>query len=672
MTGNMNMRALPAVGFSFAATAVLLAACGSGSSNDSSVPPAARSMHGTVYGGRQPVAGSTVTVYSAGLPGTGLQHSTQIGQTTSDAKGNWNVATLSPAPVTGQLVYVVGHRRRCRRRQQQRHRIDDAGRCHAQFSRHAQRRRADHGRGTSVLQHQMTLPLPYCSAIQGNTLASGRCVEIANLPTGTATDNSLNRRAGTFTNLVDPASGQAATFLTAAASGSPLNLSLQKLDTLADLLANCVNSAGGSAGDNSACGNLLLYTFDSSSTLEAAVTMASSPPVNTNGRGLLALLKPPLVYSPIVSSAPASWTVGGQPFAYVLNGSTHSLSGFSIDPASGALTPVSGSPFSGVGSTVPAASPNGRFVYTGAPNGTAVAAFAVDPATGALSPVRGSPFATVAGGSPTQVAVDPNGKFAYALVGFDTQSYSLLAYRIDADSGALTQVGGPYPAGAEFALLTVSPDGKFVYVANGHDSNIMAFGIDPAGGALSSLGAAIPAGIGQNGFGFSLDGVYLYASNYGAGNGSVSAYAFNASTGALTPVTTGGAASCGDAAYPGSPVDPGNCFSTHTPGSGAHQVAVDGSGQYLYTGTDSNSVAGFRIDPGTGALSLLPASPFTSGNFPYGVSTDSSGRFLYALNLFDNTISAYAIDAASGALTPISGSPYAAGGVGPSQMTVGP
>jgi len=650
--GGLQRRVSQAVGATFAAAAALLAACGGGSSSHSGATPAARSMHGTVYGGRQPVSGSTVTVYSAGVPGA--QFSTQIGQTTTDANGQWNVATLSPAPAAGQLVYVVATGGNAGGGSNSDIALMTLAGLSPNFPSALNVDELSTVAATAVLQNQITLP--ECSTVAGNTVASGRCVAIA------GANNSLGQRAGTFTNLVDPATGAAATFLTAAASGSPLNLTLQKLDSLADLLANCVNSAGGSLGDGGACSNLFIFTSSSSDTLAAALNMATSPVVNADGQGLLGLLKPPLVYSPTVSAAPANWTVGGQQFAYVLDvSSSATLSGFSIDAANGVLTRIGGSPVSGVTVGAPAASPSGRFVYavtdasTGGVNG--VKAFSVDPASGTLTPVSGSPFATAGGGYPSQVVVDPSSRFAYAAA----DGVGVSAYRIDADSGALTLVGGPYPTGSRSTRLTVSPNGKFVYVLNFLDDDISGFSINPSSGALTSLGPAIPTGFGPDGFAFTPDSSYFYVSNFGthgnASNGSISAYAFNASTGALTPVTAGGAASCGSAN------DPFNCFSLKQPFNSAYQVAVDGSGLYLYTATGTgDAVIGFRIDPATGALTLLSPSIFTAGMVTQAVGTDASGRFLYALNFNSNNISAYTIDAASGALNSVGvHSPFAAG-----------
>jgi DNA-binding beta-propeller fold protein YncE len=48
-----------------------------------------------------------------------------------------------------------------------------------------------------------------------------------------------------------------------------------------------------------------------------------------------------------------------------------------------------------------------------------VSAYVIDPQSGALTPVAGSPFA--AGASPTGVAITPDGKFAYVTNKFNAQ-----------------------------------------------------------------------------------------------------------------------------------------------------------------------------------------------------------------------------------------------------------
>jgi 6-phosphogluconolactonase (cycloisomerase 2 family) len=84
--------------------------------------------------------------------------------------------------------------------------------------------------------------------------------------------------------------------------------------------------------------------------------------------------------------------------------------------------------------------PSGRFLYVGCHNSALINAFTIDPDSGALSPVPGSPFA--APGNPLFVLVDPSGQFLYA--GTDSATAGVLGYTIDQTSGALT----PNSAGA--------------------------------------------------------------------------------------------------------------------------------------------------------------------------------------------------------------------------------
>jgi DNA-binding beta-propeller fold protein YncE len=58
-----------------------------------------------------------------------------------------------------------------------------------------------------------------------------------------------------------------------------------------------------------------------------------------------------------------------------------------------------------------AVDPTGKFVYVPSWNG-GVWGYTINPTTGALTPIPGSPFPSGAHG-PYWVAVDPTGKFAY-------------------------------------------------------------------------------------------------------------------------------------------------------------------------------------------------------------------------------------------------------------------
>jgi 6-phosphogluconolactonase (cycloisomerase 2 family) len=135
-------------------------------------------------------------------------------------------------------------------------------------------------------------------------------------------------------------------------------------------------------------------------------------------------------------------------FAYVANEFSDNVSGYTINATTGALPPLAGSPFPA--GTFPQAitvDPAGRFVYVA--NGGdfeslgSVSGYTINAATGALTPVAGSPFP--AGAAPSAVTVDPSGHFTYVANG-DADNIS--GYAINATSGALTPLAGsPFPAG---------------------------------------------------------------------------------------------------------------------------------------------------------------------------------------------------------------------------------
>ena len=132
---------------------------------------------------------------------------------------------------------------------------------------------------------------------------------------------------------------------------------------------------------------------------------------------------------------------------------------------------------------------------------------------------------------------------------------------------------------------------------------------------------------------------FVYVANQDSD--TISAYAMNAATGALTAVA-------------GSPFDNG-------PGSNPMNVCADPAGKFLYVANQAGSVSAYAIDAASGALAPVPGSPFAAGSNSKAIAIDPTGKFLYAVNYDSDTISAYAIDAASGALAPVSGSPFAAG-----------
>ena len=129
-----------------------------------------------------------------------------------------------------------------------------------------------------------------------------------------------------------------------------------------------------------------------------------------------------------------------------------------------------------------AVDPRGKFAYVVNYEGGNVSAYTINATSGALTPVTGSPFG--AGTNPDGVTVDPKGKFAYVSNGGSNSQGNVSAYTINATTGALTPVAGsPFGAGSYSNGVAVDPKGKFAYVANLGSGNVSAYTINATSGA---------------------------------------------------------------------------------------------------------------------------------------------------------------------------------------------
>ena len=154
-----------------------------------------------------------------------------------------------------------------------------------------------------------------------------------------------------------------------------------------------------------------------------------------------------------IAGSPFPTIPGGQPDGLVVDASgkflyaaltfNNAIAAFTIDSSTGALTAVAGSPFPPpLAGEFPilysiALSPSGSFLYAqGSANGE-IYGFTVDPSTGALASMTGSPF-NLHSFVPNRgnLVVDPSGNFLY--VGVETGN-SFFYLTIDPTTGALTQ-----------------------------------------------------------------------------------------------------------------------------------------------------------------------------------------------------------------------------------------
>ena len=95
--------------------------------------------------------------------------------------------------------------------------------------------------------------------------------------------------------------------------------------------------------------------------------------------------------------------------------------------------------------------PSGEFLYTSGRSANDVSAYRINRTTGALAPISGSPFA--AGTEPFFIAISSSGQFVYAPDAFSDQ---ISGYSIDASTGALMPLeGSPFNARAYLECIAL-------------------------------------------------------------------------------------------------------------------------------------------------------------------------------------------------------------------------
>ena len=129
---------------------------------------------------------------------------------------------------------------------------------------------------------------------------------------------------------------------------------------------------------------------------------------------------------------------------------------------------------------------------------------------------------------------------------------------------------------------------------------------------------------------------------------SVSPFGVDPIRGSLTPVTP-------------LPALNQNCSSTcHT---NPLRVAIHPTARLAFVAdVGANSVSSFAISNG---VLTQAAGPIPTGQHPFGVATDPSGKFVYVVNKLDNNIAAFSVDTMTGELTPLANSPFPSGGSEP-------
>ena len=214
---------------------------------------------------------------------------------------------------------------------------------------------------------------------------------------------------------------------------------------------------------------------------------------------------------------------------------------------------------------------------------------------------------------------------------------------VNSASGALTAVpGSPFPAVTypeARALLGTAPWGTYLYVANAGSDTVSAYAVDTSSGALTPLSpATFATGKGPSSIAVDPSLGYIYVANNGGSN-DVSAFSVAIGTGLLTPLA-------------GSPFPAG---------ANPLSLALGATGKFLFTANPdatNSSISGFNVDTNSGALTPLSGSPFPLA-VSHHIATDRTGAYLYVTA--GTGVVGYGIDGTTGMLTPLPGFPVVTG-----------
>lgn len=285
--------------------------------------------------------------------------------------------------------------------------------------------------------------------------------------------------------------------------------------------------------------------------------------------------------------------------------------------------------------------------YVTLPSRGSVLLLHINGSTGAIT--TGAETPQVQNATTAGLALLPSKKFLYAV---NSLADSISIFKVASD-GTLTLTATPTPASFGPKNAVIDPAGQYLLVTNDLSTvdgqgSVSVYAIDAGSGALSEVaGSPVPANAHPSEILITRSGKFVYVTNQNEGMVTI----FSFSNGVLTQL------------FPGSPV-----FS----GSGASGLAVDAGERFLYVANfsapnpapDQNqgNISGFTIDPNTGGLTLIPGSPFApvNGANPSAITVDPGGKFVYATTSGSSySIWCFAISTSgNGELTPVANSPF--------------
>jgi hypothetical protein len=250
--------------------------------------------HGSVHGGQQPVSGANIQLYAVGTSGDASTATPLLTNSiTTDSNGNFTLTNSYSCPSPSTQVYIV-----------------------------ATGGNPGLAAGTNNTALAMMTALGDCGSLTPSTfIVVNELTTVAAVSalypfmTSPSSVGSASTDASSLADafvlaseFVDPSTGLAP------GQNVPVGIvvPVAELNTLADIVASCVNSPGGSAGDGSVCGNLFTLTTPPATNpptnvINALLNIANNPTLNTTA--LFNLVTPTAPFQSTLTAAPDNFSV---------------------------------------------------------------------------------------------------------------------------------------------------------------------------------------------------------------------------------------------------------------------------------------------------------------------------------------------------------------------------
>jgi 6-phosphogluconolactonase len=308
---------------------------------------------------------------------------------------------------------------------------------------------------------------------------------------------------------------------------------------------------------------------------------------------------------------------------------------YRIIPGSGGLEqqrslPVEGSP------ACLTLHPSGNYMYVAQRSARTISSLRVDRKTGLLERHN-----TIPSHNPVYLATDRSGRFLLAAFnekqpGLENQMKAAI-YRIRSDGQLEPEVVQEILTGLKPHSITTDPSNRFLYIPCTDAEYIMQFRFDAETGTCEPLVPPVqetPTGTGPRHFEFAEESMIYYINET---HSTVTGYRIDPDRGILAPFQT---------------------LSTLPEGFEGNVISADihltPGRKFLYATNrrDHNSIAGYRVDPKTGELTMIGIWP--TERMPREFDIDPSGQYLYCAGEASGNLAIYRIDGESGDLIPLS------------------